>query len=86
MKSYIKERTLAVANYVSETGETVRKAAQHFGISKSTVHNDLHKRLAVLDKKLYAKVKKVLDTNFLEKHIRGGAATQRKFLNNKKIK
>ena len=79
MKAYIKERTLQVARYVYETHETVRKTAQVFGLSKSTVHNDLSKRLKKLDKKLYDEVQKILDVNFNEKYIRGGLSTQKKY-------
>lgn len=79
MKAYIKERTLQVARYVSDTHETVRKTAQVFNLSKSTVHNDLSKRLKLLDKNLHTKVQKILDVNFNEKHIRGGISTQKKY-------
>lgn len=79
MKAYIKERTLQVARYVYETHETVRKTAQIFNFSKSTVHNDLSKRLKKLDKNLYKEVQKILDINFNEKHIRGGLSTQKKY-------
>lgn len=34
-----KERCEVIAEYVIDTGDTVRAAAAHFGISKSTVHN-----------------------------------------------
>ena len=38
MKDYIEERAIAIANYIIEYNATVRQAAKHFGISKSTVH------------------------------------------------
>ena len=38
MSDTIEERACALAVYMIETGATVRAAAQHFGISKSTVH------------------------------------------------
>ncbi len=81
MKPYIKERTLQVAQHITETGDTIRKTAQIFHLSKSTVHNDLSKRLKKLDKKLYTKVQNVLDKNFAEKHIRGGQSTKIKYKN-----
>lgn len=40
MPDTIEERACALAVYMIETGATVRAAAQHFGISKSTVHKD----------------------------------------------
>lgn len=79
MKGYIKERTLQVAGYISDTQETIRHTAKVFNLSKSTIHNDLSKRLAVVDEELYERVKKILEKNFEEKHIRGGQATKIKF-------
>lgn len=79
MKAYIKERTMQVARYVQETHETVRQTAKVFNLSKSTVHNDLSKRLRKIDVSLYNKVQKILDFNFNEKHIRGGLSTQKKY-------
>lgn len=40
MEDFIEKRACDLAVYVIETGATVRAAAQHFGISKSTVHKD----------------------------------------------
>ena len=40
MEDFIEKRARDLAVYVIETGATVRAAAQHFGISKSTVHKD----------------------------------------------
>ena len=79
MKAYIKERTLQVGRYIASSHETIRAAAKVFNLSKSTVHNDLAKRLNRIDKDLYSKVKWVLDKNFSEKHIRGGNSTKQKY-------
>ncbi len=38
MKSYIEERAMEIARYIIDNNTTVRQAAKHFGISKSTVH------------------------------------------------
>jgi putative DeoR family transcriptional regulator (stage III sporulation protein D) len=62
-----------------ETGATVRSAARHFGISKSTVHKDLSQRLRQYNPVLYTQVRQVLDLNKQERHIRGGMATKRKY-------
>lgn len=43
MKGYIEERAVKLANYIIENNATVRQAAKQFGISKSTVHTDVHK-------------------------------------------
>ncbi len=79
MSDTIEERAKALAVYMIETGATVRAAANHFGISKSTVHKDLQQRLPNRDPGLYAQVRQVLDTNKLERHIRGGMATRKKY-------
>ena len=79
MSDTIEERACALAVYMIETGATVRAAAQHFGISKSTVHKDLSQRLPRCNKHLYQQVRQVLDVNKQERHIRGGMATRRKY-------
>ena len=53
--------------------------AKAFGVSKSTVHFDVTKRLVGADGELAEKVKKVLFVNLSERHIRGGVATRNKF-------
>ena len=79
MPDTIEERACALAVYMIETGATVRAAAQHFGISKSTVHKDLQQRLPRYNRKLYEQVRQVLDINKQQRHIRGGLATRRKY-------
>ena len=75
-----KERSEALAEYVIETGATVRACAAFFGISKSTVHKDLTIKLRYVNPALHKEVKKILDLNKSERHIRGGEATRRKYL------
>lgn len=58
---------------------TVRAAAGHFGISKSTVHKDITQRLPDCNRSLYLEVKRVLDRNKAERHLRGGEATRMKY-------
>lgn len=69
-----------LADYVIETGATVRQAAVKFGVSKSTVHKDLTDRLKRSNKALYNEVSKILYKNKSERHIRGGEATRKKYL------
>lgn len=78
-----KERSEAFAQYVIENGATVRQTAAFFGISKSTVHKDLSKRLKCINKTLYLQVKEILELNKSERHIRGGEATKQKYLKRK---
>lgn len=79
MADTIEKRACELAVYMIETGATVRAAAQHFGISKSTVHKDLSERLEKYHSGLYNQVRKVLDQNKAERHIRGGLATKEKY-------
>lgn len=79
MKAYIKERTLQVAQHIAETQDTVRKTADIYHLSKSTVHNDMSSRLQYLDKGMYEKVQEIMQKNFSEKHIRGGQSTKAKY-------
>ena len=75
----IEQRACELAVYLIETGATVRTAAKHFGISKSTVHKDLSQRLPQCNKHLYRMVRRVLDENKAQRHIRGGMATKQKY-------
>lgn len=79
MKGIVELRAIELAEYIIENQTTVRDAAKKFGISKSTVHNDVSERLKKLNPSLYADVRKILDINKAERHIRGGMATKQKF-------
>ncbi len=83
---YGRERCEVLAEYVIETGATVRSAANHFGISKSTVHKDLAYKLKKINKNLYNEVNSILQLNKSERHIRGGEATRQKYLTRKSAK
>ncbi|MBQ3888419.1 MAG: sporulation transcriptional regulator SpoIIID [Clostridia bacterium] len=72
-------RAVELGRYISENHATVRSAAKRFGISKSTVHSDVTSRLRLADPVLYGEVRKVLDLNKEERHIRGGLATREKY-------
>ena len=82
--AFRKERAELIAEYVIETGDTVRGAAQHFGVSKSTVHKDLTYKLKYINPSLFRSVKAILERNKSERHIRGGEATRIKYLANRK--
>ena len=79
VKPDMEARARALAEYVLETGGTVRAAAQRFGVSKSTVHKDLTERLEQWDRVLSLQVKAVLEKNKAERHLRGGEATRIKY-------
>lgn len=80
LRQNIEERACMLALYIIETKSTVRVAAKHFGISKSTVHKDLADRLKYINFGLYTQVKEILKFNKAERHIRGGMATKEKYL------
>ena len=72
-------RPIYLAHYIINTRSTVRATAKVYGVSKSTVHADVTKRLKRISPYLYEKVHEILSDNFNEKHIRGGMATKRKY-------
>ena len=69
------------AKYLLENNTTIRKTAQKFNRSKTTIHKDLTKTLKTINLELYQQVKKVLNKNFEIKHINGGQATKLKYRN-----
>ena len=73
------QRPVILGEYMVKNRATVRAAAKHFAVSKSTVHKDIRTRLAPLDPALYREVEKLLELNKQERHIRGGLATRRKY-------
>ncbi len=77
----ISDRVLMLAAYIAASGATVRDAAKRFGVSKSTVHKDMTERLRNVDRALYLRVRRVLDCNREQRHIRGGLATREKYRN-----
>ena len=79
MKGNMEDRAVRLAQYIIETGATVRAAAARFGVSKSTVHKDLSERLPTFNRSLYLQAKAVLEENKAQRHIRGGIATRRKY-------
>ena len=83
MKDYIEERTIDVANYIIENKCTVRAAAKHFNISKSTIHKDVTERLYNINRGLYKEVQPILAENKAQRHLRGGIATKNKYLKQK---
>lgn len=78
-KNTIEERATSLARYIINSKDTVRGAASKFGISKSTVHKDLSERLLKINPILAKEVRKVLDKNKAERHLRGGMATKLKY-------
>ena len=79
MKREIYIRVTDAARHILATGATVRQCAERFGVSKTTIHKDMRKRLKEIDPGLFAEVSAVVDKNRRERHLRGGMATRRKY-------
>lgn len=77
--STAKERCIVLGTYLVETNTTVRAVAQKFNVSKSTVHKDVTQTLKKVNPSLYDDVKRILDKNKQERHLRGGEATRQKY-------
>lgn len=80
MRQDYNERQILLAQYIIENKSTVRETAAQFGVSKSTVHKDVTEKLKRSSPALYREVKRVLDVNKAERHLRGGEATRQKYL------
>lgn len=75
-----KNRCEMIGKYIVENEATVRSAASHFGISKSTVHKDVTYYLERKNKALFGEVKEILERHKETRHIRGGEATRKKYI------
>ena len=81
MKGQPNDRAIILGQYILDNNATVRATAKKFGISKSTVHKDLHERLLKIDKEKYKNVEDILKYHIDIRHIRGGESTRKKYLN-----
>lgn len=75
------ERCEKIANYMLEESITIREAAEYFGISKTTVHTELTKRLKGINASLYRRIRTLLDANWADRSRRGGVACVKKYPN-----
>ena len=80
VKERIEYRAKEEAKYIIESGATIRKTAEAFGVAKTTVHKDITRVLKQLDYEMYKEVNKVINKNLLERATRGGVATKEKYL------
>ncbi len=80
MKQHVANRTLLCATYIVRHQCTLRQAAAHFSVGKSTVHTDMMRHLPRLDRSLYFAVLQVLADNKQCRHLRGGQSTKQKYL------
>jgi len=83
LKYNIDERVLKAAELIVQKKSTIREVAKILNVSKSTIHNDLTQRLKKINKIMFKQVREILEKNKAERHIRGGEATKKKYLNKK---
>lgn len=79
MNGSLDDRAVTLGEYIIESKATVRETAKKYGISKSTVHKDVTYRLRTVNPLIYRSVRRILDQNKSERHIRGGLATKSKY-------
>lgn len=82
VKDYVEQRATDVARYIIDTKCTIRQAAKKFGVSKSTIHKDITERVIKINPALYSEARSVLDVNLVERTVRGGIATKKKYKGN----
>lgn len=76
------EMVVERANYIVENNCTIREAANHFGVTKTTLHKQLRRDLYRMSElkpsyeKLYKTIDKILVKHFNEKYIHGGETTR----------
>ena len=80
MTDIVEKRCNILAKHIISNKATVRQTAKIYGVSKSTVHKDVTKRLENINVPLALEVRKILDENKAERHIRGGMATKLKYI------
>ena len=76
---FIESRALEIAEYTLKTKSDIRRSAKKFGVSKSTVHKDLSKRLPQIDLNLYSQIATVFIDNKYLGQLQGGESTRKKY-------
>lgn len=74
-----KKRIIDESNYIIKTNKTIRETALKFNVSKSTVHNDIQKKLINLNYKNYVQVSEIMKKHIETRHLKGGEATKLKY-------
>lgn len=73
---------IEMAKFMLENNYTVREAAKHLNISKTRLHDCMHKKLKYIDMDLFDEVQLMFNKHYDTKHIKGGNATRLKYLKN----
>ena len=79
MDESIRLRCMTIARWMLEKRATVRQAARHFGLSKSSVHKDMVARLPLCSPAEAKQVAQLMRYNKSVRHLRGGEATRRRY-------
>ena len=79
MKVEPEQRAALLGEYIAKNSATVRAAGIEVVLRIYTVHKDVSSRLRRVDPDLFQRVQAVLARNKAERHLRGGAATRRKY-------
>jgi len=79
MSNKLNKRVLDESNYIIETNQTIRKTAQVFKVSKSTIHKDIQERLKKIDINKYKIIEKIFEKHIETRHIIGGQSTKLKY-------
>ena len=79
MDESIRLRCLETGQYMLRHSATVRSTASAFGLSKSSVHKDMTQRLPQIHPSLACQVAALMRYNKAVRHLRGGAATRRRY-------
>ena len=79
MHETILARATDTARYMLNHRSTVREAARHMHVSKTTVHKDMRVRLPKIDRELARQIAALLDEHLSLRHLRGGEATRQKY-------
>lgn len=66
--------------YLIRTKKTIREVAEHFELSKSTIHKDMQERLIKISPELFKEVRIILQEHLEVRHLKGGEKTKQKFL------
>ena len=83
MRENIINRVKREVEFILKKECTIRELAIIFGVSKSTVHKDLNDRLLFISGSDYEKVKKIFSKHIENRHLNGGAATRKKYIDMK---
>ena len=79
MKADPEQRAVQLGEYIAAHNATVRPAPAASGCSRSPPRPDVAVRLPSSGTALYGQVRAVLARNKAERHLRGGAATRRRY-------